>query len=102
MINFDQILRLDNDLERFENENQVVPYLRIITGYRYGLEISLRRKWGNEDSPLEEGKFYQFIPDKVDDGFFDWYCDNCPYHRFFHAVEMALPAFRVLLACMEE
>ena len=90
---FDQILSIDISNERFENENQVVPYLRMVTGYRYGVEISLHRKWGTRESPVETGKFYQIIPDRVDNGFFDWYCDNRPFHQSFHTVEMALLYF---------
>ena len=87
---FDQILKFDLLGERFEDENQVVPYLRMVTDYRYGIEISHHRKWGSKDSPIEEGIFYQIIPDRVDDGFFDWYSNLCPYHQFFKTVEMAL------------
>lgn len=90
---FEQILRFDNTMERFEDENQVTPYLRMVTGYRYGLEISLHRKWGSAGSVQEQGKFYQIIPDRVDDGFFDWYCDNRPYQQFFRTMEMAVLHF---------
>ena len=90
---FEQILHFDPELERLEDETQATPYLRMITGYRYGLEVSFHRKWGNVDSAVENGKFYQIIPDRVDDGFFDWYCDNRPFHQFFRTIEMALLHF---------
>ena len=90
---FDQILKFNLDDEKFEDENQTVPYLRMITDYRYGVEVSNHRKWGNKDSPVEHGRFYQIIPDRVDDGFFDWYCNICPYHQLFKTVEMALLRF---------
>lgn len=90
---FDQILNFDLNHEKFENEYQIVPYLRLVTGCRYGVETSAHRRWGNASSPQEEGKFYQIIPDRVDDGFFDWYCDFRPFHQFFRTVEMALIHF---------
>lgn len=90
---FDQILNFDLNHEKFENEYQIVPYLRLVTGCRYGVETSAHRRWGNETSSQEEGKFYQIIPDRVDDGFFDWYCDYRPFHQFFRTVEMALIHF---------
>ena len=90
---FEQILNFEKEGERFENENQVVPYLRIVTSCRYCLSVSLHRQWGNKDSPKEEGRFFQIVPDQVDDGFFDWYCDNHPFHQFFRTAEMALLHF---------
>src|SRR5256886_7042874 len=90
---FDQILDFEKSFEKFENENQVVPYLRIVTSYRYCLVMSSHRKWGSEDSLPEEGQFYQIVPDQVDNGFFDWYCDNRPFHQLFRTVEMALLHF---------
>ena len=90
---FEQILKFEHHLERFEDENQVVPYLRLLTDYRYTVEIRHHRKWGDASSAQEEGNFYQIVPDRVDDGFFDWYCDNLPYHQHFKTVEMALLHF---------
>jgi hypothetical protein len=90
---FDQILKIDDVNERFEDENQVVPYLRMLTDYRYTVEITTHRRWGSEDSALQEGRFYQIVPDRVDNGYFDWYCDNRPDHQHFKTVEMALLHF---------
>ena len=90
---FEQILKIDESSERFEDENQVVPYLRLLTDYRYTVELSLHRRWGNETSVIEEGKFYRIVPDRVDNGFFDWYSDNLPFHQHFKTVEMALLQF---------
>lgn len=90
---FDQILKHATEGERFEDENQVTPYLRIVTGYRYNVEITSHRRWGSNESPLEAGQFFQIIPDKVDNGFFDWYCDNRPHQQNFNTVEMALLHF---------
>jgi hypothetical protein len=89
---FDQILKLEAGTERFESENQVTPYLRIVTGYRYNLEISQHRILEG-DTSQETGKFFQIIPDRVDNGFFDWYCDNFPGKQLFQTVEMALLHF---------
>ena len=90
---FDQILCLENNPEKFENENQVTPYLRLITGFRYcPAKVSFRR-WGSTESEPEEGQFYQIVPDRVDNGFFDWYCGNRPYHQHFRTVEMAVLYF---------
>ena len=90
---FDQILCLKDNPERFEDESQVTPYLRLVTGFRYCLEKISHRKWGDADQPSEEGNFYQIVPDRVDNGFFDWYCDNRPYHQAFRTVEMAVLYF---------
>jgi hypothetical protein len=40
---FDQILKLDESQEKFEDENQVIPYLRLLTDYRYNINMSLHR-----------------------------------------------------------
>ena len=90
---FEQILKFDPATERFEDENQVVPYLRLLTDYRYAVEISMHRRWGQAGGDVEEGRFYQIVPDRVDDGFFDWYSDNRPDHQHFKTVEMALLHF---------
>lgn len=90
---FDQILKFDMATERFEDENQAVPFLRLLTDYRYAVEISMHRRWGDAETELEEGRFYQIVPDLVDDGFFDWYCDFRPDHQHFRTVEMALLHF---------
>ena|SRR4028118_487543 len=87
---FDQILKLEPGTEKFENENQVTPYLRMVTSYRYNLELSKHRI--TEGEP-ESGNFFQIIPDRVDNGFFDWYCDNYPHKQLFKTVEMALLHF---------
>jgi hypothetical protein len=90
---FNQILKLELSQEKFEDENQVIPYLRLLTDYRYNINMSLHRKWGIEDSPMEEGKFYQIVPDNVDNGFFDWYYENRRCYQFFKTIEMALLHF---------
>src|SRR4051812_6576543 len=90
---FDQILSLENNPEKFEDENQVTPYLRLITGYRYCLANASHRRWGKPESDMEEGHFYQIVPDQVDNGFFNWYCDNRPCHQRFRTVEMAVLYF---------
>ncbi|MES2730969.1 MAG: hypothetical protein V4714_04445 [Bacteroidota bacterium] len=90
---FEEIVNVDKDVEKFEDEQQVTPYLRLVTGLRYCLATSNHRKWGLATNPVEEGSFYQIIPDKMDDGFFDWYCNNRPYHQFYKTAEMALLHF---------
>ncbi len=90
---FNNILKLEPGQERFEDENQVIPYLRLLTDYRYNINMSLHRRWGSTDSLLEEGKFYQIVPDNVDDGFYDWYYENRRCYQFFKTVEMALLYF---------
>jgi len=90
---FEQILCLDQDPEKFEDEQQVTPYLRLITGFRYRLAITTHRRWADRENPLEEGRFYQITPDQMDNGFFDWYCNNRPCHQHFKTVEMAVLYF---------
>ncbi len=84
---FEQILALDHQVEKLEDAQQVTPYLRYVTGYRYRLERSNHRRWGNAESPLEEGDFYQILPDQVDNGFYDWYCNNRPNHQWYRTPE---------------
>lgn len=90
---FEQILALGRDAEKFEDAQQVTPYLRYVTGCRYRLEKTGHRRWGDAGSPLEEGTFYQILPDQVDTGFYNWYCNNRPYHQLYHTPEMALLQF---------
>jgi hypothetical protein len=90
---FEQILRLEHNPEKFEDEQQVTPYLRLITGFRYRLAVMTHRRWGQVDAPMEDGRFYQIMPDQVDNGFFDWYCVNRPFHQHFCTVEMAVLYF---------
>ena len=90
---FEQILAIRSGTERFEDEQHVTPYLRYITGCRYRLEKTGHRRWGTEESPLEEGVFFQILPDQVDNGFYNWYCDSRPYHQLYTTPEMALLQF---------
>ncbi len=64
----------------FKNEDDYTNYLLDITGYEYLFAVASVRMWGNKE---ERGTFYQLMPDSLDDGFFDWYCDKCPYYQFF-------------------
>jgi hypothetical protein len=90
---FEQILALSSDTEKLEDAQQVTPYLRYLTGCRYRLEQTNYRRWADQESPLEEGVFYQILPDQVDNGFYNWYCNNRPYHQLYRTPEMALLQF---------
>ncbi|GAB4024075.1 hypothetical protein [Spirosoma koreense] len=74
-------------------DRQVEIYLAGLTGYSYTIAQSSQRKWGDANSKIDEGNFYQITPDVEDDGFFDWYCEVRPYNQFFKTVENALIHF---------
>ena len=72
-------------------EIQLEKLIFTLTGNIYCFATSSVRKWGNEDAKIEnlqEG-FFQLMPDKTDNGFFDWYCSERPYHQFFSTKENA-------------
>ncbi|CAN5721498.1 hypothetical protein BH10BAC2_BH10BAC2_17890 [soil metagenome] len=69
-----------DEADFFKNEDDFTNYLFDITGLDYSFAVSSDRMWGNKK---EKGTFYQLMPDSIDNGFFDWYCDRCPYHQFF-------------------
>jgi hypothetical protein len=67
----------------FKRDVDVTIYLLEITGFPYSFAQASSRKWGSEEAEIEHGDFYQLMPDSLDDGFFDWYCETSPYMQFY-------------------
>jgi hypothetical protein len=76
-------------------EIQIIILLRTITKNEYSFSSSSVRIWGHDLAEKEtpDTGFYQLMPDSIDDGFFDWYCDVHPYHQFFETKDAALINF---------
>ncbi len=80
--------------EEIDDSKQVMLCLGIITGHKYIVATASSRMWGKK-SKVVQGIFYQIMPDTMDDGFFDWYCDMRSHHQFFKTVEVAVIHFTV-------
>ena len=78
--------------EDLNNDDDVANFTRAMTGHPYSFALADHRKWG-EKSKIERGEFYQLMPDRPDDGFFNWYCDTRPFNQFFKTKEMCLIHF---------
>ncbi len=84
------------NFENFENHKDVTEYLYFITKNQYSFAVGSHRIWGNPDQVFEappSKPFYQLMPDTLDDGFFDWYCEVRPNHQFFKSKEMCVIYF---------
>lgn len=86
------------NIESFDNEEDVTPFLKDVTGYTYEFAVGTVRVWGHlenkEDADTKRGQlFYQIMPDGLDDGFFDWYCYLREHYQFFDSKEMAVAYF---------
>jgi len=83
------------DYENFENEKDVREYLHFFTNNYYSFAIATERIWTDPDKVehLKNEWFYQLMPDKLDDGFFDWYCWVRPNNQFFKTQEMCILYF---------
>ncbi|MBC7388249.1 MAG: AbrB/MazE/SpoVT family DNA-binding domain-containing protein [Opitutaceae bacterium] len=81
--------------DEFEDQLNVALFMQHFTGFPYSFAVSSSRKWGSEDSLVESRQegYYQLMPDHIDSGFFDWYCNERPYHQFFKTKEKAMLYF---------
>ena len=70
-------------------ESAISEMLHRITGHRYSFAIASNRCWDNADNAEADNAigFFQLMPDDGDDGFFDTYCDERPWHQFFRSKE---------------
>lgn len=103
-----------NKIDSFrELQDDVREYLREVTNCSYSFAVTSKRIWGrkpikfgkNEDEILEfededsaykrieDGQFYQLMPDGLDEGFFNWYCRERMYNQFFTTKEMCVASF---------
>ena len=87
--------RTSVNYENFENENNATKYLFEITGNLYCFAAASDRKWGKakRTEHMKENPFYQIMPFKKDDGFFNWYCSKREYFQFFKSKEMCVLYF---------
>jgi hypothetical protein len=74
------------EFENFDNQDDVKHYLKYITNNNYSFSIL---EFGNTNN----GKVYQLMPEKGDDGFFDWYCCVRPNNQYFKTKEICVIYF---------
>jgi hypothetical protein len=103
-----------NKIDHFSDlQEEVRQFLLEVTGERYSFATNVSRIWGrkvkkfgkNEDeilelededsavSRVEHGTFFQLMPDRTDDGFFNWYCRERMYNQYFTTKEMCVAYF---------
>lgn len=103
-----------NKIDEFSDlQDDVRQFLKEVTGHDYSFAVGSHRIWDrkvvkfgkNEDEVLEfededsayerieEGTFYQLMPDGADDGFFEWYVSERMYNQFFKSKEMCVAYF---------
>lgn len=101
-----------NRVEEFSDlQDDVRNFLKEVTGFDYSFAVTSSRVWGrrvkkfgkNEDEILEyeaiaaedvqEGTFYQLMPDGLDNGFFNWYCYEREDYQLFKSKEMCVAYF---------
>ena len=101
-----------NKVEEFSDlQDDVRDFLKEVTHYKYSFAVASSRVWGrrvkqfgkNEDEVLEyeeierkdvqQGRFYQLMPDGLDDGFFNWYCYEREDYQFFKSKELCVAYF---------
>ena len=84
------------NFENFDKKQDLNYFLSFFTSYSYVFAETSDRVWS--DTEKEEhmnggSSFYQLMPDKSDDGFFDWYCFTRPNNQFFKTKEMCVLYF---------
>lgn len=65
------------------SDSDLMELLYRITGNVYSFAEAQGRYLGSEENFTRTGTTYQLMPETLDNGFFDWYCDYRPYHQFF-------------------
>ncbi|MDC6387537.1 hypothetical protein PP182_02505 [Maribacter sp. PR1] len=65
------------------DKNFIIETLHKLTGYQNVFAVTNSRM--NEDQSIENGKFFQLMPKRLDGGFFDWYCIQNEYGQFYHS-----------------
>jgi hypothetical protein len=108
-----QYSRNVNKIEEFSDlQDDVRQFVGEVTKHQYSFAVASSRIWGqrikrfgkNEDEILQyeeidsekdvqHGTFYQLMPDGIDDGFFDWYCEKRQDYQFFISKEMCVAYF---------
>lgn len=78
------------DFDFFKNDDDYSNYLFAITNYEYEFAQSSVRAW---NSTHENGHFFQIMPVRMDDGFFNWYVQKCPHQQFFKFKDEAVLRF---------
>src|SRR4051794_35930451 len=80
-------------------EKEISIILYNITGSLYTFAGSSSMRWGangevlkSENTSFRNG-FYQLMPERGDDGFFDWYCDIRSEQQFFKSKETCVLHF---------
>jgi hypothetical protein len=80
------------------SERELTTLLYNLTGHVYVFATSSSMRWGKDGEIEKMGEanpngFYQLMPDTLDDGFFDWYCDERSEQQFFPSIEPATLQF---------
>ncbi|MCE6993063.1 hypothetical protein [Dyadobacter sp. CY323] len=93
---------LNQTLDELPNEKlseiELVALLANLTGYVYTFANTSHQRWGRDGKIKKAGDknpagFFQIMPDKSDDGFFEWYCDNRIEYQFFRSKNKAVLHF---------
>jgi hypothetical protein len=75
---------------KFNNTQEIEQYVCSKVGHKVSVAVASSRKWDDENSPIENGQFYQIMPDEEKgEDFFDWYCTKRPHNQFFEKPEDA-------------
>jgi len=81
---------LKHDLD----QKELSLILHAVTGHLYTFAVSSDMRWGKDGRVESMGEdfpngFYQLMPHKMDDGFFDWYCYRRDEQQFFASPQTA-------------
>ena len=88
------------DFDFFKTDDDYSNYLFAITNYEYEFAESSVRVWNLRQ---ENGHFFQIMPVRIDDGFFNWYVQKCPHQQFFkYKAEAVLRFLKYWLEWKEE
>lgn len=76
-------------------EDDITRILHTVTGYIYTFATASVMRWGKKgrieemDTTTFPDGFWQLMPDTIDDGFFDWYCEHRVDQQFFASPQTA-------------
>lgn len=80
------------------SDMELIALLASLTGYIYTFANTSHQRWGPNGKVKKAGDdnpdgFFQLMPHKADDGFFEWYCDNRTEYQMFKSKNKAVLHF---------
>lgn len=67
---------------KINSDEHLIDILFSLTGTKYIFAQVSSRRWGRKSETVN-GTYYQIMPERLDDPFFNWYCNERTEYQFF-------------------